>query len=74
MHAPPLLLHDAVHRLAIHDDAVPESQQHPQPPIPECGMLLDQLVEPLGPRRVGPPAVSSRVAGRCRRARLTPST
>ena len=47
MHAPPLLFHDAVHRLAIHDDAVPKSQQHPQPSIPERGMLLDELVEDM---------------------------
>jgi hypothetical protein len=44
MYEPSLLLHEAVHRLAIHDEPITESQQHPQPPIPECGMLLDQLV------------------------------
>ncbi len=60
MHEPSLLLHDAVHRLAIHEDAVLTSQQYPQPSIPECGMLLDQLAELLRPRRVGPPASSSR--------------
>ena len=52
MHEPPLLLQDPVHRLAIHDEPVLESQQHPQPPIPKRGMLLDQLMEPLGPRRI----------------------
>lgn len=74
MHEPPLLFHDSVHRLAIHGDAVPKSQQHPQPSIPERGMLLDEPVEPLCPRRVSPPACPLAAAGRCRRARLTPST
>lgn len=44
MHEPPLLLEHAIDRFAIHDDPVLESQQYPKPPIPECGMLLDQLV------------------------------
>ena len=60
MHEPPLLVQDSVHRLATHGVPVPESQQHPQPTIPERGMLLDQLAEPFCPRRVDPPAVSSR--------------
>ena len=60
MYEPPLLLHDPIHRLAIHEDAVLSSQQYPQPSISERGMLLDQLAEPFRPRWVGPPAVPPR--------------
>jgi hypothetical protein len=60
MHEPALLAQDSIHRLAIYGVPVSESQQHPQPPISERGMLLDQLAEPFRPRRVGPPAVSPR--------------
>lgn len=57
MDEPALLVLDSVDRLAIHEDAVLKSQQHPQPSISERGMLLDQLAEPFRPRRVGPAAV-----------------
>lgn len=52
MHDPPLLLEHTIDRFAIHDDPVLASQQHSQPPIPECGMLLNPLAEPICPRRV----------------------
>ena len=62
MHEPPLLLEHAVDRLPIHNDSIPESQQHPQSPISKCGILLNPLPQPLHPRRVSRPPASLRHA------------
>ena len=56
MHEPPLLFQHPIDRFAIHEEPVLAAQQHPQPAIPEGGILLDQLPQPLDPRRIGPPA------------------
>ena len=55
MHEPPLLFQDTIDRFAVHDHPALASQQHLQSAIPERGMLLDQLVEPFGPGRIGSP-------------------
>ena len=43
MHEPPLLFQHPIDRFAIHEEPVLAAQQHPQPAIPEGGILLDQL-------------------------------
>ena len=56
MHEPALLLQHPIDRFAIHDEPVLAAQQHSQAAIAKRGMLLDQLPQPLDPRRIGPPA------------------
>ena len=52
MHEPPVLLQHTIDGLPIDEKSVPESQQHPQPPIPKRWILLEQLPQPLRPRRI----------------------
>ena len=41
MHEPPVLLQHTIDGLPIDEKSVPESQQHPQPPIPKRWILLE---------------------------------
>jgi hypothetical protein len=52
MHAPPLPLQDAIDGFAVHEDPALASQQDLQAAIPERGMLLNELLQPLDPRRI----------------------
>ncbi len=56
MHEPALLFQHPIDGFAIHHNPILASQQHPQSAIAKRGMLLDQLPQPLDPRRISPPA------------------
>ena len=56
MHEPALLFQHPIDGFAIHHNPILASQQHPQSAIAKRGMLLDQLPQPLDPRRIGHPA------------------
>ena len=68
VHEPPLLFQHTIDRFTVHDHPALISQQHLQAAVPERGMLLDQLVKPFGPGRIGPPASPLR-CGRSMQAR-----
>ena len=52
MHEPPLPLQDAIDRFAVHEDPALASQQDLQAAVPERGMLPNELLQPLDPRRI----------------------
>ena len=60
MDKPALLLQHPIDCFAIDYEVIPESQLHPEPPIPERGMHLNPVAQAFHPRGIGLTTASRR--------------